>query len=104
MALGGHNVQVTCAYPGVVRTPIMRSGTFAAGENAAAVAERFDRLARTEPAQAAKVILRRARRGRARAVVGVDARAAALAVRLLGPGYLRVVALAARLRPGLDGK
>ena len=27
MALGGHPVQVTCAYPGVVRTPIMRSGT-----------------------------------------------------------------------------
>ncbi len=24
MALGGHDVQVTCAYPGVVRTPIMR--------------------------------------------------------------------------------
>jgi short-subunit dehydrogenase len=97
MALGGHHVQVTCAYPGVVRTPIMRSGTFAAGEDAAAVAEGFDRLARTDPDQAAEVILRRARQGRARAVVGADARVAALAVRVLGTGYLRVVPLAARL-------
>jgi short-subunit dehydrogenase len=97
MALGGHNVQVTCAYPGVVRTPIMRSGTCAAGEEAAAVAEAFDRLARTEPDQAAEVILRRARQGRARAVVGLDARAAALAVRVLGTGYLRLGPLAARI-------
>ena len=97
MALGGHRVQVTCAYPGVVRTPIMRSGTFADGEDAAAVADGFDRLARTDPDQAAEVILRRARQGRARAVVGADARVAALAVRVLGTGYLRLVPLAARL-------
>lgn len=97
MALGGHPVRVTCAYPGVVRTPIMRSGTFAPGEDAAAVAEGFDRLARTDPERAAKVILRRARRGKARAVVGADARAAALAVRLLGASYLRPVPLAAWL-------
>jgi short-subunit dehydrogenase len=97
MALGGHPVQVTCAYPGVVRTPIMRSGTFAAGEDAAAVADRFDAMARTDPGQAAEVILRRARQGKARAVVGADARAAALAVRVLGTGYLRAAPLAARL-------
>jgi short-subunit dehydrogenase len=97
MALGGHRVQVTCAYPGVVRTPIMRSGTFAAGEDASAVAEGFDRLARTDPGRAAEVILRRAGQGRARAVVGADARAAALAVQVLGTGYLRLAPLAARL-------
>jgi short-subunit dehydrogenase len=97
MALGGHDVWVTCAYPGVVRTPIMRSGTFADGEDATKVAEAFDRLARTDPGQAAEVILRRARQGRAQAVVGADARAAALAVRVLGTGYLRVSPLAARL-------
>lgn len=97
MALGGHDVRVTCAYPGVVSTPIMRSGTFADGEDAALAAEVFDRLARTNPGQAAEVILRRARQGRAQAVVGADARAAALAVRVLGSGYLRVALLAARL-------
>ena len=97
MALAGHPVTVTCAYPGVVRTPIMRSGTFAAGEDAAAVAGRFERLARTEPDQAAEVILRRARQGRARAVVGVDAQVAAAAIRVLGSSYQRAVPLAARL-------
>jgi short-subunit dehydrogenase len=97
MALGGHPVQVTCAYPGAVRTPIMRSGTFADGEDAAAVADRFDRMARTEAGHAAEVILRRTRQGKARAVVGADARAAALAVRVLGTGYLRLVPLAVRL-------
>jgi short-subunit dehydrogenase len=97
MELGGHPVKVTCAYPGVVRTPIMRSGTFAAGEDAAAVADGFDRLARTDPDQAAEIILRCARQGRARAVVGADARAAAVAVRVLGTGYLRLAPMAARL-------
>lgn len=97
MALGGHNVQVTCAYPGVVSTPIMRSGTFAPGEDAAAVAASFDRLARTTPDQAAQVILRRARQGKAQAVVGADARAAALAARVTDIAYLRVVPLAMRL-------
>ena len=97
MELGGHPTKVTCAYPGVVRTPIMRSGTFADGEDAVAVVDGFDRLARTDPDQAAEVILRRARQGRARAVVGVDAQAAAVAVRVLGTGYLRLAPLAARL-------
>jgi short-subunit dehydrogenase len=64
MALSGHPVQVTCAYPGVVRTPIVRTGTFADGEDAAATADAFDRLARTEPSRAAAIIVSRARRGR----------------------------------------
>jgi short-subunit dehydrogenase len=97
MALSGHPVRVTCAYPGVVRTPIVRSGTFADGVDAAATADAFDRLARTEPARAAQIILGRARRGKATAVVGPDARAAAVAVRALGAGYLRLAPLAARM-------
>jgi NAD(P)-dependent dehydrogenase (short-subunit alcohol dehydrogenase family) len=90
-------VRVTCAYPGVVRTPIMRSGTFAGGEDPAARAASFDRLARTEPDQAAQVILRRVRQGRARALVGPDARAALLAERALGGAYQRAVPWLARL-------
>ena len=97
MALSGHPVQVTCAYPGVVRTPIVRTGTFADGEDAAATADAFDRLARTEPSRAAAIILSRARRGKATAVVGPDARAAAVAVRALGAGYLRLAPLVARV-------
>jgi NAD(P)-dependent dehydrogenase (short-subunit alcohol dehydrogenase family) len=96
MALGGHRVRVTCVYPGVVRTPILARGTFAEGEDAAANAGRFDRLARTEPGEAAEVILRRARQGRARALVGADAHAAALAERVLGGAYQRVIPWIAR--------
>ena len=97
MGTDGPRVRVTCAYPGVVRTPIMRSGTFAEGEDPAARADSFDRLARSEPDQAARVILRRVRQGRARALVGPDARAALLAERALGGAYQRVVPLLARL-------
>ena len=91
LATDGPRVRVTCAYPGVVRTPIMRRGTFAEGEDPAARADGFDRLARTEPDQAAQVILRRVRQGRSRALVGADARAALLAERALGGAYQRVV-------------
>lgn len=91
LGTGGQRVRVTCAYPGVVRTPIMRRGTFAAGEDPAARSDGFDRLARTEPAQAAEVILQRVRQGRTRALVGVDARVALLAERTLGGAYQRVL-------------
>lgn len=97
MALGGHQVRVTCVYPGVVRTPILRQGTFAEGENPDAVAAGFDRLARTSPAEAAESILRQARQGRARALVGADARAAALAERALGGAWQRLLPRAARI-------
>jgi short-subunit dehydrogenase len=97
MGTDGPRVRVTCAYPGVVRTPIMRRGTFAEGEDPAARADSFDRLARTEPDQAAQIILRRVRQGRARALVGPDARAALLAERALGGAYQRVVPWLARL-------
>jgi len=90
-------VRVTCAYPGVVRTPIMRRGTFAEGEDPAARAGSFDRLARTGPEQAAEIILRRVRQRRARALVGADARAASLAERALGSAYQKLVPWVARL-------
>ena len=94
--MGDRPVRVTCVYPGVVRTPIMRRGTFAEGEDPAARAGGFDRLARTEPEQAAETILRRVRQRRARALVGVDARAASLAERALGGTYQRLIPWIAR--------
>jgi short-subunit dehydrogenase len=97
MRLGDHRVRVTCVYPGVVRTPIVRRGTFADSEDPEASSGAFDRLARTEPGQAAEVILRRARQGRARVLVGPDARAGALAERVLGGAYQQLVPWAVRL-------
>jgi hypothetical protein len=69
----------------------MRRGTFAEGENPAGRAASFDRLARTEPEQAAETILRRVRQRRARALVGADARAASLAERVLGSAYQHLI-------------
>src|SRR3984957_17586121 len=100
MALGGHRVRVTCVYPGVVRTPILRRGTFAEGEDAVSAAAGFDRLARTTAAEAAESILRQARQGRARALVGMDARVAAVAERVLGGTWQRLAPRTARITRG----
>jgi short-subunit dehydrogenase len=92
MRAAGHPVAVTCVYPGGVRTPIMRTGSYAADTDRAAVVARFDRtVARVEPAAAATAILRGVRAGRAQVLVGADARLASLAVRLTGPGYARIL-------------
>lgn len=86
-------VSVTCVYPGGVRTPIIRSGTFASGEDAPAIIEQFDaRIARTTPEKAARVILRGVRHGRAQVLVGPDARLVSLLVRVAGVGHQRIMA------------
>ena len=88
MALDGHPVSVTCVYPGGVRTPIMRNGRFAAGEDAAAVTATFDgKIARMDAARAASIVLRGVERGRARVLVGADAHVASLVARAAGSGY-----------------
>ena len=100
MALGGHRVRVTCVYPGVVGTAILRQGTFAEGEDAVSAAAGFDRLARTTAAEAAESILRQVRHGRARALVGIDAWVAAVAERRLGGAWQRLAPRAARITRG----
>ena len=52
---------------------------------------------RTSPAEAAESILRQARHGRARALVGLDARVAALAERALGGAWQRLAPRTARI-------
>jgi hypothetical protein len=54
----------------------------------------FDkRLARTTPKRAAEIILEAVRKNNARVLVGADAKALDLLVRLTGSGYQRIVAL-----------
>jgi short-subunit dehydrogenase len=96
LRMDGRRVGVTCVYPGVVRTPIMRRGTFAEGEDPAGRAASFERLARTEPEQAAETILRGVRQRRARVLVGADARAASLAERAVGSAYQHLIPWIAR--------
>lgn len=94
MQAAGHPVQVSCVYPGAVRTLILRTSTYADGENHAAINELFDKMARTSPSQAAVTILRGVHAGKRRILVGPDAVAADLLARLAGTGYQQLFQLA----------
>jgi hypothetical protein len=92
MIVSAHPVQVTCVHPGGIKTAIARNAGAVEGQDAASLAEIFDKkLARTSPDSAAKSILRAVRANRARAVVGLDAKVLDLLVRVLGPRYQRLV-------------
>jgi NAD(P)-dependent dehydrogenase (short-subunit alcohol dehydrogenase family) len=97
MLINGHPVRVTCVHPGGIKTAIARNAGAVDGEDAAALAAFFDaKLAKTSPESAARSILRAVTGNRPRAVVGLDAKLLDLLVRLTGPGYQRLVAVAAR--------
>ncbi|MGH8962244.1 MAG: SDR family NAD(P)-dependent oxidoreductase [Jatrophihabitantaceae bacterium] len=101
MILAGHPVEVTCVHPGGIKTAIARNAGAVAGKDPAKLAEFFDaRLARTSPESAARSIVRAVIGNRPRAVVGLDAMALDLLVRLVGPAYQRLFSLLApRLMP-----
>lgn len=85
-------VQVTCVHPGGIKTSIARNGTTAAGYEQGDVAQAFDRfLAHTSPDAAAKRIIKGVRANRGRVLVGFDARALDILVRLTGSGYQRLI-------------
>ncbi|MDT5283322.1 MAG: hypothetical protein QOJ20_4517, partial [Mycobacterium sp.] len=97
MMVSGHPVHVTCVHPGGIKTAIARNAGAVDGQDARTLAEYFDtKLAKTSPDSAAKSILRAVSRNRPRAVVGLDAKVLDLIVRLVGPGYQRLLALGAR--------
>ena len=99
MLLDGHPVTVSCVHPGGVATSIVRNGTVV-GVDQEVQADWFDTaLARTSPEQAARVVLDGVLAGKARILVGSDAKALDALVRLTGAGYQRlVVRLVARHR------
>ena len=85
-------VKVTCVHPGGIKTAIARNAR-AAGVDRAGNAELFDRyLARTSAESAARDILKAMEAGKPRLLVGLDAKALDLQVRVLGSGYQRIVA------------
>ncbi len=74
--LQGTNVGVTCVHPGFVRTAIAASakeGEKAAAKLRAQSLERFAKVARTSPEEAAAKILRGVERGAMRVLIGADA-------------------------------
>jgi NAD(P)-dependent dehydrogenase (short-subunit alcohol dehydrogenase family) len=104
MLLSSAPVRVTCVHPGGIKTAIARNAGAVEGKDAAKLAEFFDaRLAKTSPEAAARTILRAVTGNRPRAVVGLDAKALDLAVRVLGPGYQRLFTLVSgRVMPAGD--
>jgi NAD(P)-dependent dehydrogenase (short-subunit alcohol dehydrogenase family) len=92
MANGAHPVKVTCVHPGGIKTNIARNSEQVEGLDHDELSSSFDKLARTTPAKAAEVILHGVEKGRARVLIGGDARFLDLFVRVAGPGYQRVVA------------
>ncbi|BBP84846.1 MULTISPECIES: SDR family NAD(P)-dependent oxidoreductase [Pseudomonas] len=89
-------VRASCVHPGGIRTNIARAARFYQGpdgrQDAARAAAQFDKVARTTPEEAARVIIEGIRRQRPRILIGADARLLDRIQRLLPAGYPRVLA------------
>ncbi len=96
MVLTGRPVKVTCVHPGGIATNIARNAGEVAGRDHDELARNFDKVARTSPEKAARVILHGVEKGRARVLIGVDAKVLDSAVRVLGSRYQGVFAAAGR--------
>jgi NADP-dependent 3-hydroxy acid dehydrogenase YdfG len=83
-------VKVTAVHPGGIKTAIARNSTAAEGLEVSELAQAFDKLARTSPQKAARIILDGVRKNKARVLVGPDATVLDIVVRLTGSGYQRL--------------
>jgi NADP-dependent 3-hydroxy acid dehydrogenase YdfG len=95
MLVAKHPVRVTCVHPGGIKTAVARNATVAEGQDAQSFAEFFDKhMAIHTPEMAATTIIGAVERGRARVVIGWEAKALDVLARTIGPAYQRVVATA----------
>ncbi|WP_445164181.1 SDR family NAD(P)-dependent oxidoreductase [Mycobacterium sp. Dal123C01] len=97
MIIERHPVTVHCVHPGVVRTNFGTNMRTADTEDPELAAKHFQRAALTSAPKAARLILRGADRNRARILIGPDGRVMAAMPRVLGAGYVGILARAARL-------
>jgi NADP-dependent 3-hydroxy acid dehydrogenase YdfG len=99
MMLANHPVKVTTVHPGGIQTAIaQRHG--GRGLDQAALAQSFDKLARTTPERAAQIILDGVSKNRARVLVGADAKILDAIVRITGSSYQRLFsAILPRIAP-----
>lgn len=98
LELSGAPVSATCVHPGGIKTNIARAARFDAesmraltGSAADDAKARFEKLFRTSAERAAKTILRGVERDARRVLIGADAYAIDLAVRLMPTAYQRLV-------------
>jgi NAD(P)-dependent dehydrogenase (short-subunit alcohol dehydrogenase family) len=97
MLIGKHPVSVTCVHPGGIKTGIARNGRKTASQDATAVDRLFDeKLARTTPQKAAKIILDGALGHKPRVLVGLDAHALHQFAKFTGARYQDVIAAGAK--------
>jgi NADP-dependent 3-hydroxy acid dehydrogenase YdfG len=91
MALARHPVKVTTVHPGGIKTNIVRNMTAVDSVDKAQLTKTFDKkLTYTTPEKAARIILDGVRKNKARVLVGPDATALDLVVRITGSGYQRL--------------
>ncbi len=94
MLIGKQPVRVTCVHPGGIKTNVARNATVTDDKDQTSVADLFDRyLAIHSPEMAARTILDGVRRGHGRVLIGLEAHALDLLVRVTASGYQRLVAV-----------
>ena len=94
-------ITVSCAYPGGVKTPIMRHGTYGTDSEAEVATAQFDRyVARTSPEDAARHILRGSDAGKPSIFIGADARVADVLARVSGTGYHHLLQMVLKYQRG----
>jgi short-subunit dehydrogenase len=97
MLTGRKPVKVTCVHPGGIKTAVARNSTTAEGMNKKKLAHVFDtRLALHSPEMAAETIVNGVAKGKARVLIGYEAKLLDVLVRITGSGYQRLVILAGR--------
>ncbi|MFP4473909.1 MAG: SDR family NAD(P)-dependent oxidoreductase [Desulfatibacillaceae bacterium] len=96
MELAGTNIHVTCVHPGGIRTNIAKNSRHTAKDDCAfgdkqQAMETFEKVARTTPEQAAKVIVKGIKKNRRRVLIGADAYVMDTIQRLFPVTYQRII-------------
>jgi NAD(P)-dependent dehydrogenase (short-subunit alcohol dehydrogenase family) len=91
----GTGIGVTSVHPGGIKTNIVRSSRFYKDSEGHtdhdAMNERFEKLARLTPEEAAAIIMKGVEKGNSRVLVGIDAKLLDWAQRLFPQAYGRIV-------------
>jgi NAD(P)-dependent dehydrogenase (short-subunit alcohol dehydrogenase family) len=95
-------VSVTCVHPGGIKTNIakaakMNDSVKSVGLDPLTGSKNFDKLLRTPPEDAAKVILKAVQKDSRRVLIGTDAYAIDVMQRLLPTSYQHIVSLSTRM-------
>lgn len=98
-------VSVTCVHPGGIRTNIakaarMKDNLSTLGMDAQKSIKNFDKLLRTPPEEAARVILDAVQRDARRVLIGNDAKVLDLMQRIVPTAYQRIFTAATKMQAG----